>query len=96
MIGVIFYGVVVYLSNSARLALLALALANRPANQISRADIELLYEKLSTANPDPTLQRALLENKAHLDSLLASMDRARLVQTSGSTTKGIRTNKNFV
>lgn len=87
LIGVIFYGLLVFLSNRARLAIILHTLAFHK-NPISRADIEMLYEKLSTINPDPNIQRALLENKAHMNSLIASIEHAKVAQTSGSSAQG--------
>ena len=94
VIGVIFYGVLVFLSNRARLAIILHTLAFHK-NPISRADIEMLYEKLSTINPDPNIQRALLENKAHMNSLIASIEHAKKAQTSGSSAQGMDLNDTF-
>ena len=90
----IFYGVLVFLSNRARLAIILHTLAFHK-NPISRADIEMLYEKLSTINPDPNIQRALLENKAHMNSLIASIEHAKKAQTSGSSAQGMDLNDTF-
>ena len=56
----------------------------------------MLYEKLSTINPDPNIQRALLENKAHMNSLIASIEHAKIAQTSGSSVKGMDLNDKFL
>ena len=56
----------------------------------------MLYEKLSTINPDPNIQRALLENKAHMNSLIASIEHAKIAQTSGSSVQGMDLNDRFL
>lgn len=74
VIGVIFYSLQVWLAFRGRKKIIDVY--NKVIlNNISRSEIDVLYEKLSTTNTNPDLQRALSANKNQLNSLINTMNR---------------------
>lgn len=81
VIGVVFYSLQVWLAYRGRQKIIEIY--NKVImNNISRSEIEVLYNKLDTVSGDPEMRRALSANKNHLNSLLNSMGDRSLASTN--------------